>query len=214
MKKYSRQKDSVDLEVIVWLRHSTVLGPYYGSLQPCIIVCAECLSIFLLSATITRCNLRSHAAGTVLYLQVPSPQPASTVLDPSTSKSQYRSPYTGPSNASYSRFKASRDCTNILKRFHAFFLPLCILINASCSRCRHNRWKLITYRATLPSSWENGTWQVPSQLSHSDVSYCDWWFSWRRLQGAQWLTQYYVLSPYRNTFCHVFIVTMQIWMFV
>ena len=124
MKKYSIQKDSVDFEVIVWLRHWIVLGPYYGSIQPCIMVCAVCLSIFLLCAAITR----SRAAGTVLYLQVPSPWPASTVLSPSTSKSQYRSLYTGPSNASYSLSNASRDCTSILKRFHALFLPLCTLI--------------------------------------------------------------------------------------
>ena len=128
MKKYSRKKDSVDLEVIVWLRHSIVLGPYYGSIQPCIMVWAVCLSIFLLCATITRCKYSSHAAGTVLYLQVPSPLPASTVLNPSTSKSQYRSLYTGPSYALYSLSKASRDCTSILKCFHALFLPLCTLI--------------------------------------------------------------------------------------
>ena len=65
MEKYSRQKDSVDLEVIVWLRHSIVLGPYYGSIQPCIMVCAVCLSI---------CSYyvpRLHVASTVLMLQVP-----------------------------------------------------------------------------------------------------------------------------------------------
>ena len=50
------------------------------------------------------------------------------MLNPSTSKSQYRSLYTGPSNASYSLSKASRECTSILKRFHALFLPLCTLI--------------------------------------------------------------------------------------
>ena len=49
-----------------------------------------------------------------------------------------------------------------------FSYPCAHLSNASYSRCHHNRWKLITYRATLPPSWENGTWQVPSQLSHSD----------------------------------------------
>ena len=68
-----RQKDFVDLEVIVWLRHSIVLGPYYGFIQPCIMICAVWLSLFLLCATITHCKYRSHAAGTVLYLQVPSP---------------------------------------------------------------------------------------------------------------------------------------------
>ena len=38
---------------------------------------------------------------------------------------------------------------------------------ASSTRCHLNRRKLNTYRATRPPFWENGTWQVPSQLSHS-----------------------------------------------
>ena len=50
------------------------------------------------------------------------------MLNPPTSKSQYRSLYAGPSNASYSLSKASRVCASILKRFHALFLTLCTLI--------------------------------------------------------------------------------------
>ena len=42
---------------------------------------------------------------------------------------------------------------------------------ASSTRCHLNRRKLNTYRETSPPSWENGTWQVPSQLSHSDNTY-------------------------------------------
>ena len=55
------------------------------------------------------------------------------------------------------------------KTFLRTFLPLCTLIDALFTRCRLNRRKLNTYRETRPPSWENGTWQVPSQLSHSEV---------------------------------------------
>ena len=40
-------------------------------------------------------------------------------------------------------------------------------VDASSTRCRLNKRKLNTYRETRPPSWANGTWQVPSQLSHS-----------------------------------------------
>ena len=72
----------------------------------------------------------------------------------------------GPTNASYILTGVSYNSAGIPKRFYALFLPLCIL-----SRCRLNRRKLNTYRATRPPSWENGTWQVPSQFSHSDISF-------------------------------------------
>ena len=49
-----------------------------------------------------------------------------------------------------------------------FFYPCANSVDASFTRCRLNRRKLNTYRETRPPSWENGTWQVPSQLSHSD----------------------------------------------
>ena len=51
-----------------------------------------------------------------------------------------------------------------------FFYPCAHSVDASFTRCRLNRRKLNTYRETRPPSWENGTWQVPSQLSHSDIS--------------------------------------------
>ena len=47
-----------------------------------------------------------------------------------------------------------------------FFYPCAHSVVASSTRCHLNRRKLNTYRATCPPSWENGTWQVPSQLSH------------------------------------------------
>ena len=48
-----------------------------------------------------------------------------------------------------------------------FFYPCEHSVVASSTRCHLNRRKLNTYRETRPPSWENGTWQVPSQLSHS-----------------------------------------------
>ena len=49
-----------------------------------------------------------------------------------------------------------------------FFFPCAHSVVASSTTCHLNRRKLSTYRETRPPSWENGTWQVPSQLSHSD----------------------------------------------
>ena len=48
-----------------------------------------------------------------------------------------------------------------------FFLPCAHTVDASFTRCRLNRRKLNTYREARPPSSENGTWQVPFQLSHS-----------------------------------------------
>ena len=50
-----------------------------------------------------------------------------------------------------------------------FFYPCAHSVVASSMRCHLNRWKSNTYRETRPPSWENGTWQVPSQLSHSII---------------------------------------------
>ena len=47
------------------------------------------------------------------------------------------------------------------------FYPCAHSVDASFTRCRLNR-TLNTYRETRPPSWENGTWQVPSPLPHSD----------------------------------------------
>ena len=46
-----------------------------------------------------------------------------------------------------------------------FFYPCAHSVFASSTRCHLNQRKLNIYRATRPPSWENGTWQVPSQLS-------------------------------------------------
>ena len=62
----SMQKVSVDLKAIVWLRNSIVLivlGPYHGSID---------LQLTL-SATMQSPRRLHIIAGTVLYLQVPSP---------------------------------------------------------------------------------------------------------------------------------------------
>ena len=50
-----------------------------------------------------------------------------------------------------------------------FLYPCAHSVVASSTRCHLNRRKLNAYRETRPPSWENGTWQVPSQLSHSDM---------------------------------------------
>ena len=50
-----------------------------------------------------------------------------------------------------------------------FFYPCAHSVVALSTRCHLNRRKLNTYRVTRPPSWENGTWQVPSQLSHSVI---------------------------------------------
>ena len=89
------------------------------------------------------------------------------MFNPSTSNSQYRSCHTGPSSASYSLSKASRDCTSILKRFHALSLPLCTLIQRPVLPKPTQTLKIDHLPSDAPASWENGTWQVPSQLSHS-----------------------------------------------
>ena len=53
-----------------------------------------------------------------------------------------------------------------------FFYPCAHSVFASSTRCHLNHRKLNIYRATRPPSWENGTWQVPSQLSHSEGLNC------------------------------------------
>ena len=50
-----------------------------------------------------------------------------------------------------------------------FFYPCAHPFVASATQCHLNRRKLNTYRETRPPSWENGTWQVPSQLPHSVI---------------------------------------------
>ena len=50
-----------------------------------------------------------------------------------------------------------------------FFYPCTYSVDASFTRCLLNRRKLNTNWETHPPSWENGTWQVPSQLPHSDM---------------------------------------------
>ena len=84
---------------------------------------------------------RLHVASTVLMLQVPFSCCRYRSLFASTFSltCKYRAqpvnkqitvPFSlhRTSNASYSLSKASRECTSILKRFNALFLPLCTLI--------------------------------------------------------------------------------------
>ena len=59
-------------------------------------------------------------------------------------------------------------CRYSITFLRTFFYPRAHPVDASFTRCRLNRRKFNTYRETRPPSWENGTWQVPSQLSHSE----------------------------------------------
>ena len=80
----------------------------------------------------------------------------------------------------------SYDSAGIPKRLYALFYPCAHSVDASFTRCRLNRRKLNTYRETRPPSWENGTWQVPSQLSHSDICVSELDQHWIR----KWLVAY------------------------
>ena len=62
-----------------------------------------------------------------------------------------------------------------------FLTPCAHSVDASFTRCRLNGRKLNTYRETRPPSWENGTWQVPSQLSHSEYGWSVLYFVELRL---------------------------------
>ena len=67
------QKASDDLKAIVWFRNSIVLivlGSYHGSIDLQLMLCATMQSPRRLHIDNTAF---SYAAGTVLYLQVPSP---------------------------------------------------------------------------------------------------------------------------------------------
>ena len=72
-----------------------------------------------------------------------------------------------------------------------FFYTSAHSVDASFTRCRLNRRKLNTYRETGPPSWENLTWQVPCQLSHSANGYLSgifnfqYNFRWKSLSRAQ-----------------------------
>ena len=70
-----------------------------------------------------------------------------------------------------------RLCRYSTTFLRTFFYPCAHSVDASFTRCHLNRRKLDTYRETRHPFWENGTWQVPSQLSHSD----EWLIAYDRL---------------------------------
>ena len=120
------------------------------------------------------CKYRSHSASTVLIQQVPfsglyfaeqvpSLQIRITVLFSADLQTPRRA---------LPGFPATLPVLQNVSTH--FYYPYAHSVIASFTRCRHNHRKLITYRATLPPYWENGTWQVPSQLSHS----VQWKFNW------------------------------------
>ena len=105
---------------------------------------------------------RSHSAGTVLWLifdeQVPSLQICITVLF----SADLQTPRTALPGFPTTLPVFQNVSTH-------FFYPYAHSVDASFTPCRLNRQKWNTYRETRPPSWENGTWQVPSQLSHSAI---------------------------------------------
>ena len=161
------QKGSVDLKAIVWLRNSTVLivlGPYHGSIDLQLTLCATVLSprrlhiasaaFFILQVPYFICRYL------LLNIQAPFSTRQQAIRGTVLFTPDLLTPHTAFLHATVPVF------WNVSTHFS---YPCAHQSNASCSRCRHNRWKLITYRASRPPSWENGTWQVPSQLSHSDA---------------------------------------------
>ena len=118
---------------------------------------------------------RSHSASTVLIQQVPF---SGLYFDEQVPSLQIRITVLFSADLQTPR-TALPGFPAILPVFQNvsthFYYPYAHSVIALFTRCRHNRRKLITYRATLPPSWENGTWQVPSQLSHSD--------KWETLNG-------------------------------
>ena len=115
------------------------------------------------------CKYRSHSASTVLIQQVPF---SGLYFDEQVPSLQIRitvlfSTALQTPHTALPGFPATLPVFQNVSTH--FYYPYAHSVIASFTRCRHNRPKLITYRATLPPSWENGTWQVPSQLSHSDL---------------------------------------------
>ena len=115
------------------------------------------------------CKYRSHSAGTVLIQQVPfsgsyfdgrvpSLQIRITILFSTDLKRLVQHYWAG--------FPATLP---VFQNVSTHFLYTCAhSVPTSFTRCRLNRRKLTTHRGTRPPSWENGTWQVPSQLPHSE----------------------------------------------
>ena len=117
------------------------------------------------------CKYRSHSASTVLIQQVPS---SGLYFDAQVPSLQIRITVLFSADLQTPRtalpgFPATLLVFQSVSKH--FYYSYAHSVIASFTRCHHNRRKLITYRATLPPSWENGTWQVPSQLSHSVLGY-------------------------------------------
>ena len=121
------QKGSVDLKAIVWLRNSIVLialGSYHGSIDLQLMLCASMQSprrLHIASIAFSCCRYRSLFAGTFSLIYKYRSRPVNKQL--TVPFSLYRT-------SLYSLSKPSRDCTRVLKRFYALFLPMCTL-----SRC-------------------------------------------------------------------------------
>ena len=71
-----------------------------------------------------------------------------------------------------------------------FFYPSAHSVIASTTRCWLNLWKLSNYRKMVPPSWGNSTWQVPSQLPHSEsesmLNICEWANNMKRYSDVVW----------------------------
>ena len=160
------QKGSVDLKAIVWLRNSIVLivlGSYHGSIDLQLTLCATMQSprrLHIASTAFSCCRYRSLFAGTFSLIYKYRSRPVN--------KSRYRS-LTPDLLTPHTAFTSLPATVPVFWNVstHVSY-PCAHSVVASSTRCHLNRRKLNTYRETRPPSWENGTWQVPSQLSHSD----------------------------------------------
>ena len=163
------QKGSVDLKAILWLRNSIVLivlGSYHGSTDLQLTLCATMQSprrLHIASTAFSCCRYHSLFAGTFSLIYKYRSRPVNK---------QFTVPFslhrTLPHHTAFPSLPATlRAFWNVSTHF---FYSSAHRVVASSTLCHLNRRKLNTYRETRPPSWENGTWQVPSQLSHSV-----WW---------------------------------------
>ena len=139
------------------------------------------------------CKYRSHSTSTVLIQQVPF---SGLYFDEQVPSLQIRITVLFSVDLQTSRTALPVSPTTLLVfqniSMH-FFYPCAHSVHASLTRCRLNRRKMNTYRETRPPSWENGTWQVPSQLSHSENC---WWNQVQNVIWPWWLCSFdlHVLS--------------------
>ena len=114
------------------------------------------------------CKYRSHSASTALIQQVPF---SGLYFDEQVPSLQIRITVLSSTDLQTPRVALPGFPATLPVFWNVsthFFYPCAHSVVASFTRCRLNRRKLNTYRETRLPSWENGTWQVPSELPHSE----------------------------------------------